>query len=320
MNIKYKHLLHAFACAVVAVFSIVVVTNLVHLRFLIDGPFPGRLSHGISFFVHDRVVIPALLAMAPLACLYAGARTQQFMALTLGFLGAFPFLSIDRPAEQPFEALAPLLVSYLTVAIAAAGLLISAGFSNRKRKPPAGLAEPARAELPDRQSGTPEVSRAVAHGNPPLGSALCWLALAHSFGLGSLAFHFEWNNFPLPTALLWLISPDTTLPCSLLAMAPWVSAFSGPRARRVLGALLALGGLLMLLGIWWFGHGEMPYAVASCLSAAGLLWRDIEREEHPEDGGAGERAVQEARQALSESDSSETRSSANGAAVSDELL
>ena len=133
---------------------------------------------GISFFVLDRVVIPAFLAMAPFACLYAGARTQRLMALTLIFLGAFPLLSIDRPAEQPFEALAPLLVSYLTVALAAAGLLISAGLLNRNRKPPAKLAEPAGAELPDGRSGTPEASRAVAGGNPPLGTALCWLALA----------------------------------------------------------------------------------------------------------------------------------------------
>jgi hypothetical protein len=255
-------------------FSIFVVTNLVNLRFYIDGSFPGRLSRGISFFIFDRVVIPALLAMAPFACLYAGARTQQFTALTLGFLGAFPALSIDRPAEQPFEALAPLLVSYLTVAIAAAGLLISAGLMNRNRKPPAGLAEPAGAELPDRQSGTPEVSRAVTRGNPPLGSALCWLALAHSFGLGSLALHFEWID-QLPIALHLLMSPHTTWTCSLLAMAPWVCAFSGPRARRVLGALLALGAPIMFRGIWWFGKGELPDVIASCLSAAGLFWADV---------------------------------------------
>ena len=233
-------------------FAIFVVTNLVSLGLFIHGSSPRGLSRGLSFFVVDQVVIPALLAMAPLACLYADARAQRFMALALGFLGLLPFLSIDRPAEQPFEALAPLLVSYLTVALAVTGLLVSAGLMTRNRKAPDGLAGSAGAELPNRQGGTPEVSRGVARGNPPLGAALCWLALAHSLGLGSMAFAFEWIN-QRPSALVWVISSQPTLTCSLLAMAPWVCTFSGPRARRVLGALLALGALMMLPGIWWFG-------------------------------------------------------------------
>jgi hypothetical protein len=255
-------------------FAIFVVTNLVSLGFFIHGSFPRGLSRAISFFVLDQVVIPALLAMAPLACIYADGRPQRFMALALGFLGLLPFLSIDRPAEQPFETLAPLLVSYLTVALAVLGLLISAGSMNRNRKVPAGLAESASAELSYRQSSTPQVSRAFARGYAPLGAALCWLALAHSFGLGSLAFHFEWIN-ELPGALPWVISSHSSLTCSLLAMAPWVCTFSGPGARRVLGALLALGTLLMLPYIWWFDLRALPNVIALCLSAAGLFWADI---------------------------------------------
>jgi hypothetical protein len=255
-------------------FAIFVVTNLVSLGFFIHGPFPRGVSRAISFFMLDQVVIPALLAMAPLACIYAGGRPQRFMALALGFLGLLPFLSIDRPAEQPFEALAPLLVSYLTVALAVLGLLISAGSMNRNRKVPTGLAESANAEIPNRQSSTPEVSRAVERGYAPLGAALCWLALAHSFGLGSLGFHFEWIN-ELPGALAWVISSRSSLTCSLLAMAPWVCTCSGSVARCVLGALLALGALMMLRGIWWFDLRALPDVIALCLSAAGLFWADI---------------------------------------------
>jgi hypothetical protein len=196
------------------------------------------------------------------------------MALALGFLGLFPYLSINRPAEQPFEALAPLLVAYLSVALAVAGLLVSAGLMNRKRKPRAGFAESAGAELPDRRSGMPEVSRAFARGNPPLGAVLCWLALAHFLGLGSMAFHLEWV-YQSPTALDSVISSHPTLTCSLLAMAPWVCTFSRPGARRVLGILLALGALMMLPGIWWFGARALPEVSALCLSAAALFWADV---------------------------------------------
>ena len=31
----------------------------------------------------------------------------------------------------------------------------------------------------------------------------------------------------------------------------------------------------MLRGIWWFGKGELPDVIASCLSAAGLFWADV---------------------------------------------
>jgi hypothetical protein len=252
-------------------FAVFVVTNLVTLGLYFYNSFPQGVSRGISVFVLDHVIIPTLLAMAPLACIYGAARTRRFMALGLGILGLLPFLSIDRPAEQPVEALAPLLVSYLTVALSVAGLLVSAGLIDRNRATPAGLAGSAGAELPDRQSGSPEVTRASALGNPPLGAALCWLALAHSLGLGSLEFPFEWIN-RLPSALVWLISPRPALICSLLAMAPWVCTFSGPTARRVLGALLALGALMMLPAIRWHGFRALPDVMALCLSAAGLFW------------------------------------------------
>jgi hypothetical protein len=243
-------------------FAIFVVTNLV-------------LSRGISFFVLDQVVVPALLAMAPLACLYAGARAQRFMALSLVFLGLLPVLSINRPADQPFEALAPLLVSYLTVALAAAGLLVAAGLMNRHRKAPAKLAESASAELPDHQRRAPEVSRAFARGNPPLGAAICWLALAHSLGLGWFAFHYERWNRTDPIGLAWVIYAHSTFTCSVLAIAPWVCTFSGPRFRRVLEALLVLGILILLRGFWWLVPRALPEVTAMCLSAAGLIWVDV---------------------------------------------
>jgi hypothetical protein len=256
-------------------FAIFVVTKLVSLGRFLDGSFPGGAGRGISFFVLDQVVIPALLAMAPLACIYAGARAQRLMALALAFLGSVPLLSIDRPADQPFEALAPLLVSYLTVALAAAGLFVAAGLMNRNRKAPPGLAESASAEVSDRQRGIPEVSRVLARGNPPLGAALCWLALAHSLGLGWFAIHYERWITQSPIGLDWVVFVHSTFTCSLLAIAPWVCTFSGPVFRRVLGALLALGILTMLRGIWWLGPDALPVVPAMCLSAAGLIWADV---------------------------------------------
>ena len=213
-------------------------------------------------------------AMAPLACLYGHARTERFMALALGFLGLLPFVSIDHPAEQPFEALAPVLVSYLSFALAVAGLLVSAGSMRRDRKPRGRLAESASAELPDRQSGTPDVSRAVARGNPPLGAALCWLALAHSLGLGSLAFHFEMDRpiaqpirlGVLVTSHAGLFTPrDGTLGLHVLR-------FADP-ARS--GSFTGAGRPIMLPSIWWLGHRALPDVIALCLSAAGLFWKDV---------------------------------------------
>lgn len=262
-------------------FAIFVVTNLVSHGFRMVGSFPQGLSRGISVFVLDHVVIPALLAMAPLVCLYAGTRTQRSMALALGFLGLLPFLSIDRWAEQPLEVQAPLVLSYLTVALAAAGLLVSAGSMTRGRIVAAGLAVSASAGLPDRQLGTPEVSRAFARGNRPLGAALCWLALADSLGLGSLAFHLGWIN-QSPIGLDWVIFAHSTFTCSLLAMAPWVCRFSGPRARRVLGAFVALGALVLLRGVWWLGLSGPPYVIALCSSAAGLFWPDVSARQRAE--------------------------------------
>jgi hypothetical protein len=265
-------------------FAVFVLTNLVSLGLFIYGSFSRGLSRSISVFMLDQVVTPALLAMAPLACIYAGARTQRFMALALGLAGLLPFLSLSRPAEQPFEALAPLLVSYLPVALAVAGLLVSSGSINRSRnrdrKARAGLAafESSTVPLANRQSESvaPLVSQSFARGNPPLGSALCWLALAHSLGLGSLAFGFEWiNQLPSALALVWVISSHPTLTCSLLAMAPWVCTFSGPGPRRILGAFLGLGALMMLPGARWLGLRALPELIAFSLSAAGLFWADI---------------------------------------------
>jgi hypothetical protein len=254
-------------------FAIFVVMNLISLGRFLDRSFSRGLSRGISFFVLDQLVIPALLAMAPLACTYAGARAQQFMAVALVFLGSLPFISINRPADQPFEALAPLLVSYLSIALAAAGLLVAAGLMKRNRKAPAGLAESASAVIPGRQRGTPAVSRALARGNPPLGAAICWLALAHSLGLGSFAFHYGWIIEPI--GLAWVIFAHSTFTCSLLAIAPWVCTFSGPVFRRVLGALLGLGIVILLRGIWVDTPRALPGVTAMCLSAAGLIWADV---------------------------------------------
>jgi len=82
-------------------FAIFVVTNLVSLRRFLDGSFPRGLSRGISFFVVDEVVIPALLAMAPIACIYAGARAQQFTSLALVFLGLLPVLCRVLSGDEP---------------------------------------------------------------------------------------------------------------------------------------------------------------------------------------------------------------------------
>jgi hypothetical protein len=195
------------------------------------------------------------------------------MALALGFLGLIPFLLIERPAEQPIGVLAPVLVSYLSVALAVVGLLVSAGLMNRDRKPPGGVAESGMEQL-DRETITPELSRSFARGNRPLGAALCWLALADSLGVGSLAFHFDRVYRP-PSALAWVLWSDSTLACSMLAMAPWVCTFSGSGARRVLGALLAFYALIVLPVVWWFGPGALPDVIALCLSAGGLLWKDV---------------------------------------------
>jgi hypothetical protein len=277
-------------------FAIVVVANFVNVGSFLYRFFPQGLSHAFSVLALE-VLIPALLAMAPLACIYAHPRTQRLFALALGFLGLLPFLSIGRPDDQPLVAMAPrlaaqpgdqslevllpLLVWYLSIALAVAGLLVSAGLMKRSRNARAGLAESPSGELLDHEADTPDVSRAV--GNPPLGAALCWLALAHYYGLGSLASPVEWM-IGGPGYLV-------TLTGGLLAMAPWVCTFSGPTARRVLGAFLALAvlvslkaltALMLLKGMPWSDTHRLSYVIASCLSvialclsAASLLLADV---------------------------------------------
>ena len=66
--------------------AIFVVTTLENLGLFTYGSLPRRLPRGIPVML-DEVVIPALFAMAPLACLYGHARTERFMALALGSLG-----------------------------------------------------------------------------------------------------------------------------------------------------------------------------------------------------------------------------------------
>ena len=152
-------------------------TKLVSLRLFNFGSFPQGVSHGISFHARrsrhpgDSLPWPRWRVSTP----WPGPKGSW--PWRLGFLGLIPFLSINRPAEQPFEALAPLLVSYLSFSLAVAGLLVSAGLINRHRKRPARLEEPASAEILDRQSGSPEVSRALAQRQPAAG---CRFMLAGS--------------------------------------------------------------------------------------------------------------------------------------------
>jgi hypothetical protein len=66
-----------------------------------------------------------------------------------------------------------------------AGLLVSAGFLNRRLTV---FAAPALIEVPGSQGGAPESTH--TRGNSPSGAILCRVALAHFLGLGSLARAF----------------------------------------------------------------------------------------------------------------------------------
>ena len=158
-----------------------IMMKLLGLNFFFVWSVPQHVASGGFPFVLDQFVVPAMLAMAPLLCTYASCRTQRIMALALGALALFPFVSITRPAEQPVEVLAPYLLSYLNVAVSVAGLLVSAGFLNRRAT---AFREAAQIEVPKSQGGMPEST--VLWSNSPLGASLCWVALAHFLGLGSL--------------------------------------------------------------------------------------------------------------------------------------
>jgi hypothetical protein len=219
--------------------------------------------------VLDQFVVPAMLAMAPLVCTYASCGTQRIMALALGALALFPFVSITQPAEQPVEVLAPYLLSYLNVTVSVAGMLVSAGFLNRRAT---AFREAAHIEVRESQGGMPEST--VSWSNSPLGASLCWVALAHFLGLGSLPLASLPANETAHT-LIFRYFLNFSLGYSLLAMAPLVCTFSRPVARRILGALLALQFVLRLPGVWLFWRYELPDLIVFGLSAAGLLSMDV---------------------------------------------
>jgi hypothetical protein len=249
--------------------ALYIVMNLRGLSFYFLGSVPQRVASGGIRFVQDPLVVPAMLAMAPVVCTYASGKTQRVLALALGAVALFPYVSVTRPAEQPVEVLAHYLLSYLNVAVSVAGLLVSAGFLNRRAT---ALRKSAKFEVPEIQTGAPETS--VSCSNPPLGASLCWVALAHFLGLGSLPLAFLQANEAADTLISVLLF-NSYLGYSLLAMAPLVCTFCGPLARRVLGALLALQVVVGLPTIWWFGLSARPSLIAFGLSAAGLLSMDV---------------------------------------------
>lgn len=128
--------------------------------------------------------------------------------------------------------------------------------------------------VPESQGGTPEPP--VPWSNSPLGATLCWVALAHFLAPGSLPLAF----LPLPASeAAWMLSYryflNSRFGYSLLAMAPLVCTFSGPVARRIFEALLALQVLLRLPGIWLFWRHELPEFIFLALIAGVLLSLDV---------------------------------------------
>ncbi len=249
--------------------ALFIVMKLFRLNFFFVWSVPQRVASGGVPFVLDQFVVPAMLAMAPLVCTYASCRTQRIMALALGALALFPFVSIARPAEQPVEVLAPYLLSYLNVAASVAGLLISAGFLNRSATT---FRDAAHIEVPESQGVTPEST--VSWSNSPLGPSLCWVALAHFLMPGSLPLALLPANETART-LIYRYFLNFYLGYTLLAMAPLVCTFSGPVARRILGALLTLQVVLRLPGMWLLWCYELPDLIVFGLSAAGLISMDV---------------------------------------------
>jgi hypothetical protein len=242
-----------------------IVIKLLGLNFSFVWPVPDRVARGDFTFVLDQFVVPAMMAMAPLVCTYASRRTQRIMALALGALALFSFVSITRPAEQPMEMLAPYLLSYLNVAVSVAGLLMSAGFLNRRAT---AIREAAAIERPESQAGPSEPT--VPLSNFPLGACLCWVGLAHFVGREYVALAFL-PGHERARMLIFGFFRDFHLGFALLAMAPLVCTFSGPVARRILGALLALQVLFRLPGLWLYWRHELPDVITFSLSALSLL-------------------------------------------------
>ena len=246
-----------------------IVMNLRLMNHYFRGSVSQRVASGGIRFVQDPFVVPAMLAMAPLVCTYASGRTQRIMALALGTVALFPYLSLTQPAEQPVEVLAHYLLSYLNVAVSVAGLLVSAGFLNRRAT---AIRETANIEVPESQRRTREST--VSSGNSPLGASLCWVALALFLGIGSVPFAFSQANETAGT-LYSAFFLNADLGYSLLAMAPLVCTFCGPLARAILGALLALQVIVEMPTIWRFGPYVRPSLIAFGLTAVGLLARDL---------------------------------------------
>ncbi len=249
--------------------ALFIMMNLRGLSFYFRASAPQPVGRGGFGQVQDPLIVPALLAMAPVACAYASARTQRLLALMLGAAGLFPFVSIAHPAEQPVELLAPYLLSYLNIAVSLTGLLISAGLH---RRPTASRAS-ARAESPESQNIAPEPT--ISRSNPALGAALCWVSLAHFLALDSRALAaLQANEPPGRQTLAFFFTSEVGY--ALLAMSPLVCNFGTPLTRRLLAALLVVQLVAGPPHIMWFGlHALTPGLVACALSAAGLLAMDV---------------------------------------------
>jgi hypothetical protein len=87
-----------------------IMMKLLGLNFFFVWSVPRHVACGGFPFVLDQFVVPAMLAMAPLVCTYASCRTQRIMALALGALALFPFVSITRAAGRGAGSL-PSVVS-----------------------------------------------------------------------------------------------------------------------------------------------------------------------------------------------------------------
>jgi hypothetical protein len=250
--------------------TLLLVLAILGQSFFFLGAGPRALGAGgfVTFMVY-RFVVPLLLAMAPVACLYASQWTRRIMGVALLAFAWYQVHSYSAfLAGVPGTELSRAFISaFLTGGMSAIGVLISAGLPSRSW--------PVGAELADMhliESKAGAIEAASSSNRSRLGAALCWVGLANALGLGSLPFALMWANETSSTLIASvLLNPYTSL--SVIAMAPLVATYCGSAARRVVAALLALQvvGIIMLSVTTPIGLHGLPDAIAFGLSAAGLL-------------------------------------------------